>query len=700
MANIKDIHGNLLLLSASDILIPSLGVSLAEAIIQKLLPAPDYVTEQVEGLESKVARAVGTISSVTVDVATDDTGMSHAEGAYQDGVLAITLYNVKGDKGDALTFEDLTDEQKAELKGEKMTFADLTEEEKNELRGAKGEGGKSAYDLAVENGFVGTETEWLASQKGEKGEPGTDGKNGADGHLDNVVQTVNPSDTANAPSSKAVADYVAAHAGQGGGDSIEAGDNVTIDTLPNGKKRISAQLAGGTAQAASEVSYTDDGTQTNVQDKLDELNALSKYEVVLPNYLYLCKGVEAAMYANALTTVPIGMETDINAPEYQAVNYGRFYVKKPLAGGYGTVKYSEYTPNLTEIQKNVMQVILDPATRTGSSINVLALGDSYTDMGYWLDSIKDHCDNDGISINYIGLMPSEQNNVGVFSEHQSGGTLKKCFMSDRSLQTGLNYGGKTYKISVSGLVSKKFSTYYNRYETYKHNGVTWTITGFKLDSNGDGYIRITSASNNSELAASGTLTKIDGLYGDETIQFFDAEIVNRNPLWDNAHAKYSLKYYIEKWGLLIPQLLLLQFSWNDYDNKTENVEAFVADIKEFIAAAKSEYPNIKVVFSIEPFGYAKNASRKLNETKKARLQLAKRLFEEYPINNNSVIHIVPSYLFVDNILGFDTKTVTPLARYPNYSIDVARDEVHCNESGMRQIGDAVYPYVVLATPKN
>lgn len=40
--------------------------------------------------------------------------------------------------------------------------------------GIKGEDGKSAYQIAVENGFVGTEAEWLASLKGEKG---ADGKN-------------------------------------------------------------------------------------------------------------------------------------------------------------------------------------------------------------------------------------------------------------------------------------------------------------------------------------------------------------------------------------------------------------------------------------------------------------------------------------------------------------------------------------------
>lgn len=41
--------------------------------------------------------------------------------------------------------------------------------------------GKSAFEIAVENGFVGTESEWLESLKGEKGADGKDGINGKDG---------------------------------------------------------------------------------------------------------------------------------------------------------------------------------------------------------------------------------------------------------------------------------------------------------------------------------------------------------------------------------------------------------------------------------------------------------------------------------------------------------------------------------------
>lgn len=46
---------------------------------------------------------------------------------------------------------------------------------KNIIRGEPGPPGpqgKSAYEVAVDNGFAGTEAEWLASLKGERGDPG------------------------------------------------------------------------------------------------------------------------------------------------------------------------------------------------------------------------------------------------------------------------------------------------------------------------------------------------------------------------------------------------------------------------------------------------------------------------------------------------------------------------------------------------
>ena len=47
--------------------------------------------------------------------------------------------------------------------------------------GGAGQPGKSAYEIAVEQGFEGDEQAWLESLKGDKGDPGPQGPPGADG---------------------------------------------------------------------------------------------------------------------------------------------------------------------------------------------------------------------------------------------------------------------------------------------------------------------------------------------------------------------------------------------------------------------------------------------------------------------------------------------------------------------------------------
>lgn len=63
----------------------------------------------------------------------------------------------RGEKGDAFVYEDFTSEQLESLRGPQ---------------------GKSAYEVAVENGYEGDEVPWLESLKGEQGPQGPAGANG------------------------------------------------------------------------------------------------------------------------------------------------------------------------------------------------------------------------------------------------------------------------------------------------------------------------------------------------------------------------------------------------------------------------------------------------------------------------------------------------------------------------------------------
>lgn len=123
----------------------------------------------------------------------------------------------KGDKGAPFVYSDFTPEQLADLKGEKGdkgdTGAQGIQGDKGETgepgpkgdtgdqgpkgdKGDKGDGldyttmtpeeiaditGKSAYDVAVENGFTGTVDEWIVSLKGETGQQGVQGEKGEKG---------------------------------------------------------------------------------------------------------------------------------------------------------------------------------------------------------------------------------------------------------------------------------------------------------------------------------------------------------------------------------------------------------------------------------------------------------------------------------------------------------------------------------------
>lgn len=49
--------------------------------------------------------------------------------------------------------------------------------------GADGKDGLSAYEVAIQNGFIGTEEEWLESLKGEEGASGMVGFEVRDGYL-------------------------------------------------------------------------------------------------------------------------------------------------------------------------------------------------------------------------------------------------------------------------------------------------------------------------------------------------------------------------------------------------------------------------------------------------------------------------------------------------------------------------------------
>lgn len=129
---------------------------------------------------------VFTLSDKTPSVEIDVKETAIAQGAGQD------LYDrAKRELSYTGTFEQFLASFKGERgeKGEDGAAGATGEKGDKGDTGERGQNGKSAYEIAVANGYTGDEEQWLASLKGRDGERGRDGRNGfsayelADGEL-------------------------------------------------------------------------------------------------------------------------------------------------------------------------------------------------------------------------------------------------------------------------------------------------------------------------------------------------------------------------------------------------------------------------------------------------------------------------------------------------------------------------------------
>ena len=116
-------------------------------------PTPDLYAQLLQELEKKAA------------------GLQNGKDG-KDGISpAVTV--TETETGATISVTDATGTTTAELhNGEKGDKGDT---------GSRGAAGKSAYEIALQNGFTGTEADWLTSLKGQKGDTGAPGAKGAPG---------------------------------------------------------------------------------------------------------------------------------------------------------------------------------------------------------------------------------------------------------------------------------------------------------------------------------------------------------------------------------------------------------------------------------------------------------------------------------------------------------------------------------------
>ncbi|WP_165710305.1 YadA-like family protein [Stenotrophomonas maltophilia] len=148
-------------------------------------------------------------------------------------------------------------------------------------QGPAGADGRSAYEVAVGNGYKGTEKEWLASLKGADGK---DGVGGGSSSKSVAGKNIEVSDNQDGTQTVAVADNVVlsengsvkvgATTVDAKGVSIEGGASMTRDGINAGNQRVTSVAAGriekGSTDAVNGGQIYD--MQTALNDRWDETN--------------------------------------------------------------------------------------------------------------------------------------------------------------------------------------------------------------------------------------------------------------------------------------------------------------------------------------------------------------------------------------------------------------------------------------------
>ena len=202
----------------SDAFIDPAALASSEAMAKKYVAKADLKDDEGNDIYAKAADMANKVDKAYVDQALVDKAESVTVEAL------VTAVNNKQEKGDYATKADV-----------KEAVAGVAVE-----KGEKGDAGKSAYEVAVANGFEGDEAAWLASLKGEAGTKGEKGDPGEVPNVENFVQKEDLSEYAKAVNvlsseaiQKMIDDAIAkalADIGKGGSDtpaptpSDESGD--------------------------------------------------------------------------------------------------------------------------------------------------------------------------------------------------------------------------------------------------------------------------------------------------------------------------------------------------------------------------------------------------------------------------------------------------------------------------------------------
>ena len=316
--------------------------------------------------------------------------------------------------------------------------------------------GKSAYEIAVDNGFVGTEAEWLASLKGEPGDNGQNGSNGTNGQ-DGADLTVD--DLFN----KAVSFGLYTNDAQGYSDFLSDYFSTTVNETITTVEKVSAKCLNQVVTVYCEDNSGELSAGSGVFYEIDLDNNVA---YVITNYhVVSCSNSAGTVFyeSSKINMYLYGSET-MYGDGYGGIDYGENAIQGEYIGGSADFDIAVLKISGTDFEKvknsSAMEVTFADSDKVNLGQTAIAIGNPI---------------GEGMAVTSgIVSVDSEYNEFEI----AGGARQLRCIRVDTPLNRG-NSGGGIFDVNgnLLGIVNGGLADYIQNKEIICHNNISFALAG-------------------------------------------------------------------------------------------------------------------------------------------------------------------------------------------------------------------------------
>ena len=407
--------------------------------------------------------------------------------------------------------------------------------------------------------------------------------------------------------------------------------------------------------------------------------------VVLPSKMHILQGREVSLYFDNLLADDasnyyfdiVGATTGSQQTERYTTNPSAAVTSHSM-----TIEVYDKKQALLLSSQTVTVVGVASSANSGTTKNVLMIGDSLTQDGTITQTLIDIAAADVMALNLIGTRGTGANK----HEGRGGWTINDYATVGRTF----------YLFNVSGVsVNPQINS-----TDYTNNGST-----FRVQEISAGTLLCERTAGSNAPAASGTLTKSNAGVGDATITFSASSTASGNPFWVSGALNFP--QYLTNNSLTTPDHVVIMLGTNDIFGQTSDAAAVVvADtalttLDALITSIKAVNGSIRVVlipppcvsYSQDAFATSYGTGQTRWRAKRNMMLFTKQLISKYANQEASRIYLSAASANLDVVNNMQLGTSAPVNSRSSVNVTRQNNGVHPASSGYQQIGDAIWAFL-------